>query len=149
MTDMPDPSHLRRTGHRIMPAEVWDQARDDYLRGESGPDVCRRYGLPLSTFRGRAASGGWRRTDQPPPSRRGPIEIDGDLEDASAWDLREMAWIHLREAVADGLATEAARWLRIHERLTHEVDMDARQGDSDCSYESDPVFSATESEINR
>lgn len=70
--DADDAEQPPRAGLRIHPPETWDLARRDYLAGHSGPDVCARYGLGLATFRGRAASGGWRRIDQPAPIPAAP-----------------------------------------------------------------------------
>lgn len=117
MTDLPVPDVPAHPAHRIHPPETWDRARDDYLAGLSGPAVCARYGLGLAALRKRAATGGWRRIDQPPPVPTGPIEIDGDLEEAGYFDLAEMAAIHLREVIVNGRSREAAAWLRIHLRL--------------------------------
>lgn len=118
MTDLqpcPDPP---RPGLRIRPPETWGRARDDYLAGVSGPAVCARYDLGLSAFRRRAATGGWRRSDQPSPLPAGPLEVEGDLNEASYGDLAEMAAMHLRVAIVNGRVGESAAWLRLHLRLT-------------------------------
>lgn len=120
LTGPVEPDEMLRPGLRIHPPEIWDLARRDYLAGHSGPGVCARYGLGLAAFRKRAATGGWRRIDQPPPALATPIGIDGDLDEADYFDLAEMAAIHLREAVVNGRVTEAASWLRLHIRL-HEA----------------------------
>lgn len=104
-------------GHRVHPQETWDRARDDYLAGLSGPAVCSRYGLGIAAFRRRAATGGWRRIDQPPLEPSAPITVVGDLDEASYFDLAEMAAIHLREAIVNARVTEATAWLRLHLRL--------------------------------
>ncbi|HZW15473.1 MAG TPA: hypothetical protein VFF66_04370 [Brevundimonas sp.] len=113
----PEPDARAHPGHRIHPPETWDRARDDYLAGLSGPAVCARYGLGLAAFRKRAAAGGWRRIDQPPPLPTGPLEIDGDLDQAGYFDLAEMTAIHLREAIVNGSVGQAEAWLRLHLRL--------------------------------
>ena len=120
MTDAAAPELRAHPGHRIHSAETWDCARDDYLAGLSGPAVCARYGLGLATFRKRAAAGGWRRADQPPPLPTGPLEIDGDLDEAGYCDLADMAIIHLREAIVNGCVGPAEAWMRLHQRL-HEA----------------------------
>lgn len=151
MTDLPDPEEPPRTGLRIHPPEIWDLARRDYLAGHSGPAVCARYGLGLTSFRNRAAAGGWRRVDQPAPMPAGPIEVDGNLDEASYFDLAEMAAIHLREAIVNGRSTEAATWLRIHLRLHEESAAEAaamRDDDLDELNELDGVFSGAESTLS-
>lgn len=123
MTDLPENADLEtppRSGLRIHPPEIWALAQRDYLGGHSGPSVCARYGLGLAAFRKRAASGGWRRIDQAPPTPSGPLAIDGDLDEADYFDLAEMSAIHLREAIVNGRIGEAAAWLRLHLKL-HEV----------------------------
>ena len=120
MTDDPGPDSPDAPappGLRIHTPETWERARDDYLAGHSGPAVCARYGLGLATFRKRAAAGGWRRIDQPSPWPMGPLEIDGDLDEADYFDLAEMATIHLREAIVNGLVGQAEAWLRVQQRL--------------------------------
>lgn len=120
MPDLPEPDEPPRPGHRIHPPETWERARDDYLAGLSGPAVCARYGLGLAAFRKRAATGGWRRIDQPAPMPSGPIELDGDIQEADYFDLAEMSVIHLREAIVNGCVGQAEAWLRLHLRL-HEA----------------------------
>ena len=127
MTDLPatpDPDEPPRPGLRIHSPGIWDLARRDYLDGLSGPSVCARYGLGLAAFRKRAASGGWRRIDQPAPMPLTPLQIDGDLDKADYFDLAEMAAIHLREAIVNGRIGEAGAWLKLHLRL-HEVAAEA------------------------
>lgn len=154
MTERPEtdaPEAPPRPGLRLHSRETWDRARDDYLAGLSGPAVCARYGLGLAAFRKRAANGGWRRIDQPQPQPAMPIEIDGDLEEASYFDLAEMAAIHLRDAIVNGRSTEAATWLRIHLRLHQAHDFEAyyapdpRDDAVDEVDDLDGVFSAPES----
>ena len=155
MTDLTDAERPPRAGLRIHPPETWDLARRDYLAGHSGPDVCARYGLGLATFRGRAAAGGWRRVDQPAPIPAAPIEVDGDLYEAGYFDLAEMAAIHLREAIVNGRATEAATWLRIHLRLHEEsaaedaaLRAERRNDEMDGLDELDGVFSGPGSTLS-
>lgn len=120
MTDLPEADPPAHAGHRIHPPEIWDRARDDYLAGLSGPAVCARYGLGLAAFRKRAATGGWRRIDQPPSLPMAPLEVEGDIEEADYFDLAEMSVIHLREAVVNGWVGQAEAWFRLHMRL-HEA----------------------------
>ena len=158
MTDLPDPADLEtppRPGLRIHPPETWELARRDYLAGLSGPSVCARYGLGLTSFRNRAAAGGWRRVDQPAPTPPGPIVVEGDLDEADYFDLAEMAAIQLREAIINGRATEAASWLRIHLRLHEESAAEAaalreegRDDDLDELNGLDGVFSGPESTLS-
>ena len=155
MTDLTDTEPPLRPGLRIHPPETWDLARRDYLAGHSGPDVCARYGLGLATFRGRAAAGGWRRVDQPAPIPAAPIEVHGDLDEAGYFDLAEMAAIHLREAIVNGRATEAATWLRIHLRLHEEsaaqdaaLRVERRNDELDELDGLDGVFSGAESVVS-
>jgi len=117
MTDDPAADEATRPGHRIHSPEIWDLARRDYLAGLGGPAVCARYGLGLAAFRKRAASGGWRRIDQPAPLPTGPLEIDGDLDEADYFHLAEMTVIHLREAIVNGCVSQAEAWFRLHLRL--------------------------------
>lgn len=117
MTDLPTTGAPASAGHRIHPPETWERARDDYLAGLSGPAVCARYGLGLAAFRKRAAIGGWRRIDQPAAMPTGPLEIEGDLNEADYSDLADMSVIHLREAIVNGCVGQAEAWLRLHLRL--------------------------------
>lgn len=116
-TDIDLPDDWRPPGHRIHSQETWDLARADYLAGLSGPAVCARYGLGLAALRKRAAAGRWRRIDYARPMPAAPIEVDGDIDEASYLDLALMAEMHLRDAIINGRATEAATWMRIHFRL--------------------------------
>ena len=120
MPDLPEADPPAHPGHRIHPTETWERARDDYLAGLSGPAVCARYGLGLAAFRKRAASGGWRRIDQPAAMPTGPIEIEGDVNEAGYFDLAEISAIHLRAAIVNGCVGQAEAWLRLHLRL-HEA----------------------------
>lgn len=150
MTDLPDAREPTHPGLRIHPPETWERARDDYLAGLSGPAVCARYGLGLAAFSKRAASGGWRRIDQPAPMPTGPIEIEGDVNEATYFDLAEMAAIHMREAIVNGRSGEAAAWLRIHLRLDEASLQEAARGEGprdDDVDEVDGVFSAAESTL--
>ncbi|HEV7228488.1 hypothetical protein [Brevundimonas sp.] len=101
--------------HRIRSAETWDRARDDYLAGVTGQEVCRRHDLAPSTFWARAQAEGWRRSDQPDPEP----EAD-DLEPYAGVDLTELvdlAWRRLARAIDRGASVEAARWARLHADL--------------------------------
>ena len=107
------------TGQRRFSEDVWACARDDYARGCSGPDVCDRYDIPLSTFRARAAREGWRRGDLAPPAKlwqeRPPID-DADLE-TDACRLSEIAWRHAARAVMEGDRQAARTWTRLSREL--------------------------------
>jgi hypothetical protein len=160
MTDLNQAAEVEgppRPGLRIHPPEVWDLARRDYLDGLSGPAVCARYGLGLAAFRKRAATGGWRRIDQPPAFPAMPLAIDGDLDEASYFDLAEMSAIHLREAIVDGRIGEATAWLRLHLRLHDAAHEESCMNRATGAYDPDPVdsvdgidgvFSAPESTLS-
>jgi hypothetical protein len=38
---------------------TWALVREDYLRGDTGPTVCKRYGVRLDALRARASREGW------------------------------------------------------------------------------------------
>ncbi|MFN3667811.1 MAG: hypothetical protein ACK4VY_00730 [Brevundimonas sp.] len=97
--------------YRIRPADVWLQARDDYLSGLSAETVCRRHDLGLSAFRRRARKYGWRRSDQvdPPPGERNLALY----EDLTVEEQIRTARLRFLEALEVGRATEARRWRRL------------------------------------
>ncbi len=106
-------------------------ARADYLAGGSGPEVCERHGLSLSTFRWRAKKEGWRRADQPAPSlapaptsQTDPLVIPDASPGASrdgtpltAAQMVDKAWSHVQAAVAAGHLIQARGWLRLYKEL--------------------------------
>lgn len=107
----------RGGGYRRVSEAAWARAREDYLAGDAAETVCDRHGLALSTFRARARSQGWRRIDQPDPE---PVELDAE-EEADLLDYARMArhaLVRLNRAVLRGRAAEAARWMRLHTRLS-------------------------------
>lgn len=106
--------------YSVHPQPVWDQARQDYLDGECSTDICRRYGLARSTFHARAARQGWRRRDQPPRTVTPVISIDGDIDEASFFDLSEMATMRLRLAILSGRSSDAMGWLGLIRQLRDE-----------------------------
>lgn len=128
----PWPEHLLASNHppRTWSSRsdaTWEAIRQDYLAGVSARDLCDRYDVALSTLRLRAKDGGWRRADQadsdlfpadadrwvadPPPQDEPPAGEE-------TWaDLADQARFRLRRAIAAGRATEAASWLRVHDRL--------------------------------
>jgi len=101
--------------HRHRSEAVWADARDDYLKGMTAEQVCRRHDLGLSALRRRARLHGWRRHDQPDPQPQ-----DDDLaiyRDLDLADLTEMMHLRLAQAISQGRATEAARWMRLIGRI--------------------------------
>lgn len=110
------PSADAPAGHAHHTEETWGFAKRDYLGGDSGPQVCARYRLSLSTFNQRAAREGWRKCDQPDPP---PIPDDdpeaGEPVDCAA--LAGDALVQVRRALRKGRAGEAASWMRLHEKL--------------------------------
>lgn len=96
--------------------DTWDHARRDYLDGDSAEQVCDRYGLKVSTLRDRAARQNWRKCDQPdpPPLPDDDPEADQPVDCAA---LAEDALIRVRRALRLGRASEAASWMRLHEKL--------------------------------
>lgn len=108
------PPETVRAGYRKRPEETWTAARDAYLAGETAESVCDRFNLSLGTFRQHARDGGWRRIDQPAPAPMDDYPVD---ETAGYAELAEQAMARLRRAVAWGRASEAASWMRLHDRL--------------------------------
>nr|WP_314434273.1 hypothetical protein [uncultured Brevundimonas sp.] len=119
----PPPSHARRS------AETWAAARADYLGGASAAEVCERHSLSLSTFRWRARTEGWRRSDQIVGSPFAPLdEEELDLMDNSlplnAADMARLAWSNAARAMREGKLIEARGWTRLHDDLTKIADHD-------------------------
>jgi len=110
-------------GRRTAPDEVWAAAREDYLAGMSGPEVCARHGVRLTALRSRAAREGWRRVDQPwaPANRLDPNDegvalesrVGGDLDKIELCELTDVAIRRMMRAVLRGDAVEALRWRRV------------------------------------
>jgi len=134
---MPDgacftPALSPANGQRPAPEEIWAQVRDDYLAGISAPECCRRHGVGLTALRKRAASEGWRRSDQPwvPPGRLDPWDegvlleekVGGNLDKVELRELEFIADRRMMRAVLRGDAAEALRWRRVRTAL----DADAR-----------------------
>ncbi|RZJ96910.1 MAG: hypothetical protein EON88_05190 [Brevundimonas sp.] len=111
-------------GHDIRSAARWDLARHDYLAGDSGRQVCDRYGLSLSTFNQRARRDGWRKCDQPDPD---PVPDDDPEADqpVDCAALAEEALVHVRGALRRGRAGEASSWMRLHEKLLARLEAEA------------------------
>lgn len=103
-------------GYDLRSQATWDLARRDYLAGDSGAQVCDRYGLNPSTFTDRARRQGWRKCDQPdpPPLPDDDPEADEPVDCAA---LAEDALVRVRRALRRGRAGEAASWMRLHEKL--------------------------------
>lgn len=125
---------LASSGRRMTPEPVWAAARRDYLAGLSGPEVCARYGLRLGTFKQHAATGKWRRKDQPAPELPDePFDeghalearVEGDLNRLDYAQLAHVANCRMMRAVLRGGAIEALRWRRV------EAVMDAKQEEVD------------------
>ena len=111
------------------PIPVWEAAREEYLRGESSTDICRRHGLARSTFHARAAREGWRRMDQLPRTVTPFIRLTGEVQDLEFWDLSEMATMRLRQAVMSGRSADAAGWLTMVRQLRQEsIEFDPPSG---------------------
>lgn len=101
--------------YRIRSANVWAQARDDYLAGLDAEAVCRRHDLGLSAFRRRARKHGWRRVDQDDPTPdQTDLSIYGDIDPD---DQIEMARLRFLQALERGKSTEAVRWRRLWQEL--------------------------------
>lgn len=98
------------------PDDAWALARDMYLDGATGSHVCRRFGLSPSTFWRRAAHEGWLRKDRPEPVVD-TEPLDPDAPTATAAVSRDKAWQRFSQAIDQGRATEAQRWLTVHHTL--------------------------------
>ncbi|RZJ86474.1 MAG: hypothetical protein EON88_24605 [Brevundimonas sp.] len=133
----------RPLGRCAPPDAAWQAAREEYLAGFSGPQVCRRHGLSLTALRRRARAEGWRRADQAwtAPSRLDSATDAWDegaaLEEAvggnlDAIDFRELAWVanqRMMRAVLRGDAAGALRWRKVRDVMDAEqavVDQETR-----------------------
>ena len=127
--------------YRIRPAEVWVEARDDYLSGLSAETVCRRHALGLSAFRRRARKFGWRRSDQvePPPGETGLSLYD----DIPMEEQIETARLRFIRALEIGRTTEARRWRKLWLELSEESDALSRDFFRSMSPESVDAWLAT------
>ena len=113
------------TGRQVVPEEVWDTVKADYLAGMSGPDCCRRHGVSLSALRNRAAREGWRRSDQPwiPPQSLDPWDEGRLLEERICGNLDLIEWGELSgvtegrmmRAILRGDSAEFMRWHKVAE----------------------------------
>ena len=113
------------TGRQVVPEEVWETVKADYLAGLSGPDCCRRHGVSLSALRNRAAREGWRRSDQPwiPPQSLDPWDEGRILEERICGNLDLIEWGELSgvaegrmmRAVLRGDSAEFMRWHKVAE----------------------------------
>jgi hypothetical protein len=116
-TELSTPSTAEGGGHAFHPPEVWAAAREAYLDGASGPEVCARYGLKLGTFRHRAAAEGWRRADHgrgyPDEGQELEALTGGEPERIEFYDLAHVARARMMRAVLRGAAAEALRWKRV------------------------------------
>ncbi|RZJ19551.1 MAG: hypothetical protein EON91_00470 [Brevundimonas sp.] len=120
-----------RGGHRRASDATWARAREDYLAGDSAEMVCARYDLREGTLRHRAKVERWRRSDQPDPE---PVDLDAEIE-AGLPDYGQMArhaLVRMNRAVLRGRATEAASWMRLHQRLLALATQSADQADKDA-----------------
>ena len=123
----PIPHAPLRRGRAVRSDATWDLARDDYLAGDSAEQVCHRYGLSPSTFSDRARRYGWRKRDQPDPQ---PVpdafsydaDPDGPIDCAA---LAEQALNRVAQALHNGRASEAASWMRVHDKLLARIEGEA------------------------
>lgn len=124
------PAHASlRRGRAVRSDATWDLARDDYLAGDSAEQVCHRYGLSPSTFSDRARRHGWRKRDQPDPEPVPDIPYDADPDgpiDCAA--LAEQALTRVAQALHNGRASEAASWMRVHDKLLARIEAEAARG---------------------
>jgi len=111
------------------PDDAWTLARDMYLNGATGSHICRRFGFPPSTFWARAAREGWLRKDNPEPVVEA-APFDPDAPPATAAASRDRAWQRFSQAVEQGRAAEARRWLSVHHTL---CDLASRQEAMACA----------------
>lgn len=114
----PAPSRKKAASNRVS-EDVWDRARHEYLGGESGPAVCERYGIGLTTFRERARHDGWRRSDMKDSTLTSSREV---LPASAAYtDLAAEAGMRMREALARGRASDVVSWMRVQDQLADRV----------------------------
>lgn len=112
--------------------ETWALARDDYLAGLSGPNVCRRYGLKERTLRQRATREGWRHVDQPasPPSPEQALDLSA-FHEVETIDAVEEARLNVVAATMQGRAADALRWSRVLAFWRDELEVEADRNEAD------------------
>lgn len=136
-----------RSGRRRASDAIWARARDEYLAGDSAEMVCARHDLREGTLRHRAKVEGWRRSDQPDPE---PVDLDAEIE-AGLPDYDQMArhaLVRMNRAVLRGRATEAASWMRLHQRLLTLATQTADQADKDAQAEEQAADKADEQRLD-
>jgi hypothetical protein len=108
--------HDPRGGYRRASDDVWAAARQDYLNGEAVNLVCARHGLARSTFYARGRDEGWLNQE-----RGAPEPVDLEAETAAGLpdygDMARHALVRLNRAIEAGRGSEAAVWMRLHQRL--------------------------------
>ena len=50
-----------RTDPKLLDELIWAEVARAFAAGATGPELCRKFGFGLSTFRARAKAGGWQR----------------------------------------------------------------------------------------
>lgn len=111
--------------------DTWARAREDYLAGMTGEQVCRRYGMGMRTLREHAEEERWRRSDHPDAP---PVDDDADMSifaDLETIDLLEQARLHAAAAVMRGRSVEAARWTRLTQALQARLEAETREDEDD------------------
>ncbi|WP_333590659.1 DUF2461 domain-containing protein [Brevundimonas sp.] len=134
-------------------ARVWGLVREDYLAGETAPEVCRRWGVKVATLRARASAEGWRRADfpepdpepvprAPEPPQEGLDALSDGPADYAAMARRALA--RFERALSRGRAADAATWLRLHARLRDLARDETAVAEIDSIDSIDAVFSDAE-----
>ncbi len=103
--------------------DAWRLAQEGYAAGFKAERICEAYGLSLSTFRTRARSEGWRRSDMEAAAEEGGLE-GGIVEPPPALptaDLADLAWRSAAEAIQRGRVYEARAWMRLTAELKTQV----------------------------
>lgn len=101
---------------RMRSAETWARAREAYLQGAPGPELCERFGLGRTAFRERARKEGWRRADQSDPDPDLDALADEEDEDApvaTPGETAELAWRKVARAAKAGRLHESLGWMRL------------------------------------
>ena len=112
--------------------EVWDYARIDFSSGRPADEVCRVYGLAVSTLKARARREGWRRKDL---TETDPVKLrdESDIEAPPAPptpELIDLAWRLMAEAMAQGRTSDTKSWLKVWRDLTAIEDKAGRKADA-------------------